>query len=527
MTEQSIESTESTESLADLADTIDVDGDPEVTLRQAREALLRDIPPEMCFLRNCVGNEIFRNDGLVRVARDDHGEPALARHTLDTLSELLAQRATFVKHFQRGDRVMAPPIEIVRKVLAAPDVLGVPVVNQVVNAPVFGPDGELVTEPGLLKGARCWYEPTDAMKLAYEVPKNPTPQEVALAWQWIDELFCDFPFPTKADEANAWAMFLQPFVRLMISGSTPLYVIESPTAGTGKTLLAVSALLPAMGHEIAERQAPSSPDEWRKNILSFLLRGKAVFFLDNFPSDQRLDSNALSSALTARTYEDRLLGASRDAAPDVRCQWILSVNRPQLSQEIARRAVRVLIDSGLERPQERDGFRHDPLKEWVRDNRGQLVWSALTLTSAWVAAGRPKGAITIGSFESWCQVMGGILNVAGRGADFLNNREAFWSKHMDEESEEMCGALDHWWNAHRDRPVTAQQVGAVEVPGAGNIPGTLADLLLGDDDMTTPRGRATKVGQRLRELENRALCGYRVEPAGTSKRARLYVLRKS
>ena len=50
---------------------------------------------------------------------------------------------------------------------------------------------------------------------------------------------------------------------------------------------------------------------------------------------------------------------------------------------------------------------------WVRANRGRLVAACLTLGQAWIAAGRPRGRRSIGSYEAWAQVLGGVLEVAG------------------------------------------------------------------------------------------------------------------
>jgi hypothetical protein len=62
--------------------------------------------------------------------------------------------------------------------------------------------------------------------------------------------------------------------------------------------------------------------------------------------------------------------------------------------------------------------------EWVHANRGELVWSLLTLAQAWVAVGKPRGAVTLGSYESWARVIGGILDVAGIQG-FLGNVKEF------------------------------------------------------------------------------------------------------
>ena len=48
-----------------------------------------------------------------------------------------------------------------------------------------------------------------------------------------DELLGEFPFVDEADVANALAMVLTPFLRLVIDGPTPLFLVDAPRPGTG------------------------------------------------------------------------------------------------------------------------------------------------------------------------------------------------------------------------------------------------------------------------------------------------------
>jgi hypothetical protein len=54
----------------------------------------------------------------------------------------------------------------------------------------------------------------------------------------VDDLLIDFPFVSDPDRAHAVALFLLPFVRELIAGPTLLHLIEAPTMGSGKGLLA-------------------------------------------------------------------------------------------------------------------------------------------------------------------------------------------------------------------------------------------------------------------------------------------------
>jgi len=215
-----------------------------------------------------------------------------------------------------------------------------------------------------------------------------------------------------------------------------------------------------------------------------------------------------------------------------RCLWVVTVNNPRLAQEIARRGVQIRLDAKMARPQSRTNFRHPELVEWIREHRGYLVWAALTIVQAWIARGRPgpqSNVPSFGGFESWRTTMGGILGVIGYGTDCLGNAATFWSEHTDNETDETCIALDHWWARHGDRPVTAHdlmQTTIVDVSGTSVV--TIGDLLL-DDDSThlTPRGRTRNLGVQLKKLERKVLCHYRVESSKGRANMTYYALRRT
>jgi putative DNA primase/helicase len=108
-----------------------------------------------------------------------------------------------------------------------------------------------------------------------------------------------------------------------------------------------------------------------------------------------------------------VVGKSETDAPPVRCLWIATGNNPSLSSEMSRRTVTIRLDAKMPKPYLRTEFKHENLRKWVRMNHGKLVWAALTIVRAWVAAGRPQGTQPLGQFESYCEVIGGILDVVG------------------------------------------------------------------------------------------------------------------
>src|SRR5207245_8492640 len=82
--------------------------------------------------------------------------------------------------------------------------------------------------------------------------------------------------------------------------------------------------------------------------------------------------------------------------------------------ELARRTVWIRLDAKIERPWGRSDFKHHPIRAWVDQHRAELVWALLVLVQHWIGCGRPAfRTCTLGSYESWAEVIGGILDTAG------------------------------------------------------------------------------------------------------------------
>jgi len=137
-----------------------------------------------------------------------------------------------------------------------------------------------------------------------------------------------------------------------------------------------------------------------------------------------LNSASLALAVTASTWTDRILGESRTVTLPVRCTWIATGNnlKLQLGGDLPRRCYGISLDAGSSQPWQRTSFRHPKLKQWVRESRGELLGALMTTARAWFVAGRPSSPAvpSLGSFESWAAIAGGVLDPAGISG-FLGN----------------------------------------------------------------------------------------------------------
>lgn len=362
----------------------------------------------------------------------------------------LARDANWIRKV--GDELMPvfPPKDVAHDLIAYPPG-GIPRLDAVITTPIFGQKGNMVTTAGYHKEDHVWLH-LDAGLDMPEVPKNPTPSDIQRALTlFVDDLFVDFPFVDQSDRTHALAALLLPFVRLMIQGCTPLHVIEAPSAGSGKGLISNLISIVATGKSCDGSTLPQYDDEVRKKITAELCKAQPLILLDNAREGSMLDSPSLASVLTSAFWTDRILGKSEMVTMPNLATWILTGNNPKLSMEIARRCVRIRIDPKRDRAWTRTGFKHDPITEWAKEHRTDLVHGALTLIQTWIVSGCPLGKKRLGSYEHWAGVMDGIMDTIGVQG-FLGNLEDLYEA-ADVEGSMWRDFVNAWWEEFRGQEV--------------------------------------------------------------------------
>jgi hypothetical protein len=429
--------------------------------------------------------------------------------SVTAMRELLSRAASWAS--QRGkslapvsvprtaaDDVVSNPPKLPRLDIAAP-----------VRAPFFSISGNLISRRGYVAEQGVYCSPTVTVQ---RPPMSPTVADLSSALQLIlDELLVDFPFATQSDRAHALCLLLHPLVRPMIEGPTPLYVIESSTPGTGKGLLANVVSIIATGATAAPTALPKKREggELRKKITSLLMSGQAIIVLDNA---EALTDSDLAAALTADQWSDRVLGSSSTVSVPNRALWIVTGNNLRLSTEMVRRCLRIRIVAHVERPEERSGFRHDPLPCWALRRRSALLRALMTVVQSWVAAGKQPGAERMGSYEQYATVMGGILRSAGIEG-MLANRAALRESADDDSAiwRDFFGAVA---DQYGDKEVTAAEL--YELAKSCELADTIA--------APTERGARSRLGRALRKQIDRVYGGRRLSARLISGKTRYCIM---
>jgi len=465
------------------------------------------------------GHELFaRESAICRVIVGGDGA-RIYELKRDDLAFVVERTAHFMRASgQFGTGPLVPdrvPRELLDDMLAAWK-KPLPELQGVVRTPVFAPDGSFETHPGYSPSTRLFYAPIGTP--VPEVPREPTPGDLRQARRWLfDEWLVDVPFADDASQAHVIAACLTALTRPMFAGPTPLFAIDAPTPGTGKGLLAQTIGLVIGGRVPAVTTVARDGEEERKRYTSLLREGADVILIDNVKS--RLNSPILAAALTSDRWRDRVLGLSETVDLPNRAVWMATGNNIELDGEIGRRTALIRLDAKRDRPWERRQFKHPKLLQWVGEHRHELLWSLAVVVRHWLAVERPIEAVpSMGSFEGWSEVVGGVLQSAGI-AGFLENREQLY-RQADQETDEWRRFALAWW----------ERFGA-ELLRVGDLLELCREHdLLGDvlDGRSTPsdQGAKTKLGKAIAYRRDRRFGDFflRIPSEDKHQKGKLYRL---
>lgn len=441
-------------------------------------------------------------------------DPPMLRHRLERVANYMSVRTTDTGQYVRA---ASAPEKVIADILAYPEYPGLPDLRGVVTAPIVAPGGQVRIEPGYDAATRLFYYVGGPLEVG---DTDPTPDRIAWAVRLIlDDLLGDFPFKDGASRANAVALVILPFARPLIDAPTPLHIATAPTPGTGKTLLARVTAMPFNPDGPAVMTAGQDEDEWRKRITALLSGGTSHLLIDNVKT--ALVSGTLAAVLSTPHWTDRILGKNQTITLPNRAIWMVTGNNLAVDTEMARRSVWIHLDSNAERPWTRNGFKHAPLQEWALEHRGDLVTAALILIRHWFNIGCPPGRQTIGGFEAYARIMGGILAAAGIDG-FMGNAAELYEQ-SDPEAALWAAFVGEWWNQFQDKPVGVREL----FPLADSEPSDDATGLGLLDTMLTghnSRARRNRLGRILAEKKDTVVDGFKIQDAGTRKRASTYRL---
>lgn len=365
------------------------------------------------------------------------------------LLDCLGRQARFAK-LKRQDKPLYvdPPMALAQAMLSRVGSWRFKPLRGVLPGPSMREDGSILNTVGYDE-ASCYYL---AEPLALLLPASPTKDDAARALALLTDLLREFPFESATDMAVALAMILTPLARPAV-GKIPLFCVNSPTRGSGKSTLVRLAATLSTGRPAPVIAATGSGDELEKRLTASLLAGDGLILLDNINGELR--SDLLSQAVTEGTLAIRPLGVSDQVQIVSDAIWIANGNGLTIGGDLSRRALKCTLDPKLERP-ERRNFEGDPVRE-AQLRRPELVAAGLTVLRAYHLHGRPGVNVLRpwAGFGHWSSLVRGALVWLGM-PDPLDSADQLQA---DDPERELLGALlKEWHNQYGNREMTVREV---------------------------------------------------------------------
>lgn len=440
--------------------------------------------------------------GIIRPA----GSPRVHPLPLPRLRERLTKFAAFVKLAKdRNGNVIEipahPPEWVVPAVAVRGEWPGIRPLEAVIESPVLRYDGTILDAPGYDPVTALLFEPNAEFSA---VKERPTHEDARASAKLLLDLVTDFPFAGSAHWAAWLAALLTPFARFAIAGPCPLFLFDATTAGSGKTLLADLIALVYSGRVMARKDYPEDNEEMRKTITAIALAGDWSVLLDNVA--RPLGGSALDAALTGVTWSDRILGRSQmTPVLPLFTVWFATGNNVPLRGDVMRRVVPCRLESKVERPEERTGFKYPKLVQHTQQERPALVTAALTILRAYFAAGRPDQKLSsLGSYEAWSDIVRSAV-VWTTGVDPCDSREDL---RVSDDTALNSSSIVHGWDELPDQAKGLTCTQAIELlrDDKARKYATLHEALMAwskNNDLPTAR----TVGNRLKAIRGQIFGG--------------------
>jgi hypothetical protein len=474
-----------------------------------------------------------RGGMLVRVVRDTSPAaggirrpfaPRIEPLPSALLHERLAANARWItiRETQQGPQEFAarPPGWCVAAVHARADWPGLRHLEAVVDYPVLRPDGTILDRPG--------YDEATGLLLDFDdellaVPPAPSYREAIDARDALLEVVADFPFEQDCHRAAWLAALLTPLARFAFTGPAPLFLVDANVRAAGKGLLLDCISRIISGERFTVATYTSDEDELRKRITSLALAGDRLVLFDNL--EGRFGNATLDAALTATSWEDRVLGVNRMARAPLFVTWYATGNNVSVGADTARRVCHVRLESPEERPEERGDFAHADLLGFVAANRPRLLRAALTILRGYDGAGRPQRELRPwGSFDGWSRLVRAA--VVWVGLPDPGETRYLLQEQADVTAEAMSLLLCCWEQMDADRQgMTAAEVIDRLFKRSSESPPPWHAEMRSAVEALVGRGDSRALGNKLRSYRRRIFRGRFIDQAGTEHRAARWVAR--
>ena len=344
------------------------------------------------------GLPFYRVGGKVMLLTQiTEGHYQFERPTFDAALALVDPHFVFLR--EETDRLCSCPDDVLKIFLES---RSLPEVEALVATPIIDREGNIITGKGYNEKLKVFFT-CDLSDL--KLPDKPNKEDALEALSKLSQFLKPFPFATKQDHDVAISALMTSILRPSME-LAPMYVITSPSPGSGKTLFVDLMAILALGRGVSHIGSKDSIDEIEKRLEAKILAGETVISVDNFNSLIR--SNLLCTKVLNPIISVRPLMTSKHYEVKNRFLFFLNGNNIEIAEDLTRRAIliRLLLPSNIKDPDfSRGGFVDRRVE--AKECRKQLIEAVFTIVRAYIAEGRPceekVGVVT--SFPDWSKLV--------------------------------------------------------------------------------------------------------------------------
>ncbi|WLB64669.1 PriCT-2 domain-containing protein [Bradyrhizobium japonicum] len=355
---------------------------------------------------------------------------------LHYLRDTLCRHSKWVKYDKRSKSWLDihPPTDVAMILLKKFGDWKFPILAGIITTPTLRPDGTILSSPGYDAATKLLLVDPPSMP---DIPDRPTKENAQQALGFLKELLVEFPF---VDDVSR-SVGLSAQISTVCRGAyliMPMHVVDAPAAGSGKSYLLSTISWIATGQDMPVISAGKSEEEMEKRLGAAVIRGQPLICIDNVVGE--LGGDALCQLVEQSRPSVRVLGMSQLVDVDARStSYFADGNNIVIVGDMYRRTIHSRLDAQVERPELRT-FKSNPRTKILAD-RGAYIAACLTISRAYIVAGRPDKCPQLGSFGDWSDTVRSALVWCGE-ADPVASMDA--SKAEDPETTALLNVLTEW-----------------------------------------------------------------------------------
>jgi hypothetical protein len=348
--------------------------------------------------------------------------PLIMPYSTDSIREVVERR---VRYMQPGGedappRAVSLPEPFLRALLTPRPDCTLPLLTAVSDVPVVLPNGRMIVAGGYHADSGIYFTCAEEEARAL-VPDDLGGEAVRDAYLFLaEELFADVAFHDRLLGTAALVALLLTGISHPILPEKPLFLINAPQRGSGKTTT-VNLVTRSLTRRSAAACAWSVNEEERRKALFAVAReGHGILLVDNIPRGTVIRDATIERFSTSAEVRDRVLGESRTEA--VRSPVIvLTGNALQLGGDGASRTLQIELTADRPDPENRE-FRHPDIMAWVDRNRVAIIRACMTILMGNPVL-RDRDAEIETRFKAWYVLVGSAVehaaNLAGMPAKMV------------------------------------------------------------------------------------------------------------